>query len=164
VIVSLIVAMDRERGIGLVGAVPLHLSEDLKNFKRLTMGHHLIVGRVTYESIGRPLPGRKMVVVTRNPAYQADGCDVVSSLEAALELARRRGESEAFVGGGAQIFAAALPMAERIYLTEVDAQAQADTWFPDFDRSAWEEKESRRFPADADNDHPFTIRVLDRIA
>jgi dihydrofolate reductase len=136
-IVSLIVAMDEQGGIGLQGRVPWHLATDLKHFKALTMGHHLVVGRKTFVSIGRPLPGRHMIVVTRNPDFQAESCLVAHSLEAALDLARGRGESEAFIGGGAEIYAQALPLADQIYLTQVHTVVQADTFFPDFDRSAW---------------------------
>src|SRR5512139_3630480 len=108
--ISLIVAMDEERGIGKGGKVPWHLKADLQRFKALTMGHHLIVGRKTWESIGRPLAGRVMVIITRSPVYRPENCPdcvVVDSLDAALEVARQAGEQEAFIGGGGEIFAQA---------------------------------------------------------
>ncbi|MBW8010620.1 MAG: dihydrofolate reductase [Chloroflexi bacterium] len=161
-IVSLIVAVSENGGIGKDGQIPWHLSDDLKNFKRITMGHHLIMGRVTYESIGKPLPGRNLVVVTGNPDYHAEGCDVVPSLESGLKLARERGEEEAFVGGGAMLYGEALEQAQRIYFTRVHAEVQADTFFPEFDESAWVEIESTHHPSDERNEYAFTYRVLER--
>src|SRR5258705_13468136 len=100
--------MDEQGGIGLKGKLPWRLSSDMKRFRELTMGHHIIVGRKTFESIGKALPGRHTIIVTRNPQFRAEGCFVVRSLEEALDLARARGESEAFVCGGAQIYAEAV--------------------------------------------------------
>jgi len=108
VIISLIVAMDEERGIGVEGRLPWHLPADLKRFKSLTMGHHLIMGRKTYESIGSPLPGRTMIIVTRNPSYQPDGCMVARSLDTAIEFARMDLENEVFIIGGADLFEQAI--------------------------------------------------------
>jgi dihydrofolate reductase len=162
VIVSLIAAVSQNGGIGLDGGVPWHLTDDLKNFKRVTMGHHLIVGRVTYESIGRPLPGRTMLVVSRDPDYEAPGCEVVSSLEEALALAEERGEDEAFVAGGAQIYALAMPLAIRMYYTEVRADVEADTFFPEFDAAEWVEVEAVEHAAGEGNDFDFIIKVLEK--
>lgn len=161
-IVSLIVAMDRERGIGVNGRLPWRLSADMKRFRELTMGHHLIVGRKTYESIGKPLPGRQMIVVTRAPDYRAEGCLVVHSLDEALALAGGRGESEVFIGGGAQIYAQAMERADRLYLTSVAATVAADTFFPEFDETAWRVAETRYQPADERNQFPFTFQLLVR--
>ncbi len=160
-IVSIIVAVSENGGIGKDGKIPWHLSDDLKNFKRVTMGHHLIIGRVTYESIGKPLPGRKMVVLSSNPDYKAEGCDVVPSLQTALDLAQERGEDEAFVGGGARLYAEALESAERIYFTRVHADVEADTFFPEFDENSWIEMESVHHPADERNQFAFTYKVLE---
>jgi dihydrofolate reductase len=162
VIISLLVAMDERRGIGVDNRLPWRLSADLQRFKALTMGHHLIMGRRTYESIGRPLPGRTTVVLTRNPAFRPEGCLVAGSLEAALALAEGRGETEAFVVGGSAVFAAALPLAQRIYLTQVHALTPADVFFPAFDRSAWVEREMVYQPADEKNEYAFTFRLLER--
>ena len=161
-IISLLVAMDERRGIGKDGKLPWHLSSDLKRFRELTMGHHIIVGRKTFESIGKPLPGRRTIVVTRNADLRPEGCQVAASVEAAIETARINAENEAFVIGGADVYAQALEIADRVYLTEVHAEVDADTFFPEFDRSAWTEKECLYQPADEKNQHACTFRVLER--
>jgi dihydrofolate reductase len=161
VIISLIVAMDEGRGIGIDGHLAWHLSADLKRFKSITMGHHLIMGRKTYDSIGRPLPGRTMIVVSRNPEFQAEGCLMAHSLEEALDLARQGGESEVFIIGGGEIFAQALGLAERMYLTQVHATTEADVFFPEFDGDDWIEIKSEEHEADARNDHPTTFKILE---
>jgi dihydrofolate reductase len=161
-IISLIVAMDEGRGIGLHGILPWHLSADLQHFKALTMGHHLIIGRKTYEAIGRPLPGRKMIVATRSSQFQIKGCLVANSLEQALNWARESGESEAFVGGGAQIFAQVLPLANCMHLTQVHARLECDAFFPPFEEKDWIEKACLFHPQDEKNTHSFTYRLLER--
>lgn len=162
-IISLIVAMDRQRGIGLEGGLPWHLSSDLKRFKTLTMGHHLIMGRKTYESIGKPLPGRTMIVISRNPDYTAEGCIVVPSLEEALVRARLEGQEEVFVIGGGEIFQQILPMADRIYLTEVHAITEADVFFPDFSLDGWQVLESSFVPSGPKDDFDSTYKLLERV-
>ena len=161
-IISLLVAMDERGGIGMDNRLPWHLSADLKRFKALTMGHHVIMGRKTYASIGRPLPGRIMVIITRSPDYWAEGCQVVHSLEESLDLARQAGETEAFVIGGGQIFAQALPLAERIYLTRVHTVAEADVFFPEFDERDWSIQTVSEVPADEKNQFSTTYMVLDK--
>lgn len=161
-IVSIIVAMDSQGGIGKDNRLPWRLSSDLKRFKELTMGHHLILGRKTFESIGRPLPGRTMIVVSRNAEYRAADCIIAHSVEQALQLAAAAGESEAFVGGGAEIYRAALPSADRIYLTEVEAAVAADTFFPELDRSGWRETKTVTQSADEKNQFATVFRVLER--
>jgi len=160
VIVSIIAAMDRKRGIGFDNKLPWRLSADLKRFRDLTMGHHIIVGRKTFESIGRSLPGRRMIVVTRNRNFKAEGCDVAHSVEDATRLARERGESELFICGGAEIYAESIGIADRMYLTFVDAEVAADTFFPEFDGREWIERESSYQPADEKNQYPFIFRLL----
>ena len=160
--ISLIAALDRRRGIGKDNQLPWRLPGDLKRFRELTMGHHLIVGRKTYESIGKPLPGRTLIVVTRNKTYQAEGCTVVHSLADALALAGSHGESEAFIGGGAELYAQALALADRLYLTRVDAEVEADTFFPAWDEQAWTLVEERTHPADENHASPFTFQTLQR--
>jgi dihydrofolate reductase len=162
VIISIIAAMDRRRGIGVDNKLPWRLSADLKRFRELTMGHHVIVGRKTFESIGRPLPGRRMIVVTRDRNYKAEGCDLAHSVEDATRMARERGESEVFICGGAEIYAQSIEVADRMYLTFVDAEVEADTFFPQFDESEWVERESFYQPADEMNQYPFTFRELVR--
>jgi dihydrofolate reductase len=162
VIVSLIVAADENDGIGWRGEIPWHLRTDLQRFKALTMGHHILMGRKTYESIGRPLPGRHMVVITRNPDYQAESVHVVGSLEQALAFAHSRNEAEVFVIGGGEIFRQALPLVDRIYFTLVHTQACADVFFPQLDASEWLTSREETFPADEYNDYVHTFRILER--
>jgi dihydrofolate reductase len=162
VIVSIIAAMDKKRGIGVDNKLPWRLSADLKRFRDLTMGHHIIVGRKTFESIGKPLPGRRMIVVTRDSAYKAEGCDVAHSVEDATRLARERGESEAFICGGAEIYAQSIAIVDRMYITFVDAEVRADTFFPEFEELEWNEQESFYQPADEKNQYPFTFKLLVR--
>jgi dihydrofolate reductase len=163
-IISIIVAMDEKGAIGRDNRLPWHLSDDLKRFKATTIGHHIIMGRKTYESIGKPLPGRTNIVVTRNPAYQAKGCRIAHSLEEALEIARENGEEEVFVTGGRELFAQALDIADRIYLTRVHADVPANVYFPDFDENDWSEKDSFHHEADEKNEHAFTVKLLERRA
>lgn len=161
-IISLIVAMDERRGIGKSGKLPWHLSSDMKRFRELTMGHHMIVGRKTFESIGRALPGRQTIIVTRNAGFKPEGCFVVGSVHDAIALARKRGETEVFVIGGSEIYSSALDAADRIYLTEVHAETDADTFFPEIDPEAWIEKEKSHQPADDRNQYAFTFRQLEK--
>jgi len=162
VIISIIAAMDRNRGIGVDNKLPWRLSIDLKRFRELTMGHHIIVGRKTFESIGKPLPGRRMIVVTRDLNYKDEGCDVAHSVEDAINLARERCENEVFICGGGEIYAQTIGVADRIYLTLVDAEVAADTFFTEFDQREWSEQESSYQPADEKNQYPFTFKLLVR--
>ena len=158
--VSLIVAMAKNRVIGANNAIPWHLPAELKMFKSITMGHHIVMGRKTWESIGRLLPGRTTVVVTRRRDYSVPGAIVADSLESAL--AACRGDDEVFVIGGAELFAAALPRADRIYLTLVDADVAGDVLMPEFDLGAWRERSAQSFRADAKNPLDYTLTVYDR--
>lgn len=135
---ALIAAVAANGVIGSDNALPWRLPEDLKRFKALTLGHPVIMGRRTFESIGRPLPGRRNIVVTRNADWRAEGCETAASLEAALAAAGAAGE-EVFVIGGAQLYAAALPLARRLYLTEIRHAFEGDARFPTLDRGAWQE-------------------------
>jgi dihydrofolate reductase len=126
------------------------------------MGHHLIVGRKTFESIGKPLHGRYMIVITRDQNFQAAGCIIEHSIEAGFAVARERGENELFVVGGAEIYAQTLDAADRLYLTEVHAQVDADTFFPELSRDRWIEKQCIDHSADEKNQYPFTFRLLER--
>jgi dihydrofolate reductase len=159
---SIIVAMSENRAIGLDGDLPWHISPDLKRFKQLTMGHHLIMGRRTFESVRVPLPGRKIIVLTRRPAYEVAGGRAVNALEKALDLAEAAGEDEVFIGGGAEVYARALPLADRIYLTLVHAQIAGDTFFPEIDWNAWLETWREHHPAGEGWRHPFTFIDLAR--
>ena len=161
-IVSLIVAMDERGGIGKGNRLPWRLSADLKRFRELTMGHHIVMGRKTFESIGRALPGRQTVIVTRNPTLEVEDCLIAHSLDEALRLAEGRGETEAFICGGAEIFAQSIERADRLYLTEVHAEVEADTFFPAWDRSLWREAQSVYHPADEKNQYPTTFKLLEK--
>jgi dihydrofolate reductase len=161
-IISLLVAADEEGGIGFENRLPWRLSTDLKKFKELTMGHHLIMGRKTYESIGRALPGRTSIVITRNRSYKGDGVLVTHSLPGALELAQNAGEDEAFVIGGGEIFFQALTIAHRIYLTRVHGVVEADVYFPVLEMDEWVEEHSEFHAPDEKNEFPFTFIVLSR--
>jgi dihydrofolate reductase len=166
VTVSLIAAMDRTRGIGIDNRLPWRLSADLRRFRELTMGHHIIVGRKTFESIGRALPGRRTIIVTRNENYQRpeENLSIVHSVKEAIDLARERGETEVFVCGGAEIYARTLGLADRLYLTFVETEADADVFFPEWDESEWEVRESVYQSADEKNQFPFLFKLLCRIA
>lgn len=157
---SLVVAMARSRVIGRDNRLPWRLPADLAYFKQVTMGHPVVMGRRTYESIGKPLPGRLNIVLSRDPAFRAPGCTVVSSLDEAWQAAGDAGEVS--VIGGTSIFSEALATADRIHLTEVDADVPGDTWFPEFDRAEWREREVSRHAADDRHAYPFRIVVLDR--
>jgi dihydrofolate reductase len=161
---SLIVAVARNGVIGHQGQLPWHLSADLKRFKSLTMGHHLVMGRKTYESIGKPLPGRISLVLSRSTPPAADSREnltYVRSLAEALELAS--GDEEAFVIGGADVFVQALPQADRLYVTWVEADVPGDTLLPPIDLSDWRLVEETAVPADAKNDYPTRFCVYDRV-
>jgi dihydrofolate reductase len=151
---ALIVAMAEDRVIGVDGGLPWRLSADLKRFKALTMGKPMIMGRKTYDSIGRPLPGRANIVVSGNPEFAAEGVISVRTVAAALRraeaIAAADGVDEIMVIGGAAIYAATLPHADRIYLTEVHQTVDGDTRFPEFDRASWREVDRTDRPASGD--------------
>lgn len=152
--------MDRNRLIGRDNRLPWHLSADLKRFKRMTMGKPIVMGRKTHESIGNPLTGRTNIVVTGNPAYRAPGCVVVPSLAAAIDAARDA--EEIMIIGGAALYEQAVPLAHRIYLTEVQASFAGDTWFPLIDWDAWEVKQRDAHGADENNPHPYAFVLLEK--
>ena len=158
---TLVVAMARNRVIGRDNQLPWRLPDEIAYFKKVTMGHPIVMGRRTYESIGRPLPGRMNIVVTHNRGYAAPGCTVVGSLD---EAWRAAGDAdEVCVIGGTSLFRESLPIADRIHLTEVEAEVPGDTYFPDFDRGQWRETEIERHAADARHAYPFRILRLDRV-
>jgi dihydrofolate reductase len=173
--VSALVAMARNRVIGFKNALPWHLPPDLKRFKSLTMGHPIIMGRKTYESIGRPLPGRISIIVTRQADYQAPGAIVVDSLTQALQAGDAEAQqhshsrsdqgAEAFIIGGAEIFRQALPFCDRIYLTEIQADFEGDILFPELHLEEWVEILRERYRWDAGGDSgalDYHFVMLDR--
>ena len=135
--ISMIVAMAENRAIGKNNDLPWHLPEDLRHFKALTMGKPMIMGRKTFESIGRPLPGRRTIVVTRNMDWHTEGVDVADSLEGAIQMAEMA--EEIMIVGGAQIYTQAMPHTDRLYVTEVALEVDGDAFFPEFDRREWRE-------------------------
>ncbi len=143
----MIVAVADDGAIGLRGKLPWRIPEDLKFFKTATMGHAIIMGRKTWDEVGKPLPGRRNIVVSRQPGLQLPGAEVVASLDDAIALARQT-DDEPFVIGGGAIFAAALALATKIYWTEVHKKVEADTYFPPFDRTGWRETSRRRGESD----------------
>lgn len=161
-IVSLIVAVADNGVIGRENALPWRLSSDLRRFKAITMDKPIIMGRKTYESIGKPLPGRTNIVVTRNPAYRAEGVLVTDSLPSALAAAKSAGADETVVIGGSAVYAAAMPLATRLYLTEVHAECDGDARFPAWDPAAWREVSREVIAADDTNEFPTTFRILER--
>lgn len=159
--ISLIVAMDENGLIGAGGGMPWHLPDDLRHFKRTTMGKPIFMGRRTFESIGRALPGRDNIVLSRDPDYRAEGCRTVTSFKQARELVCGQ-TNEIVVIGGAQIYALALPKAHRIYLTRIHELFEGDTYFPVLDCDQWEQVSRERVAADARNPYPHSFIVLRR--
>lgn len=159
-------AMDRNRVIGLGNTLPWRLPRDMQHFQRTTMGHPVIMGRRTFESMKAPLPGRTNIVLTRQTDFERAGVVVVSDLPAAIDRARAQceidGRDEAFITGGAGVYEAGLVIADRLYITDVDASVEGDTYFPEFDRSAWRVVSSQSHPADEANTFAFTISLLER--
>jgi len=164
--ISLIVAMAENRVIGRDGGMPWHLSGDLKYFKKVTMGCPMVMGRKTYESIGRPLPGRLNIVVTRDRSYSPDGVSVVNSLDEALEAAQTRakedGVEDVMVVGGGQIYADTISRADRVYLTEVHAEVDGDTIFPALSDSEWREVFRDARPENVEGEPAYSFVILDR--
>jgi dihydrofolate reductase len=162
---ALIWAMSQNRVIGRNNALPWYLPEDLKYFKQITMGKP-IMGRKTWESIGRPLPGRTNIVITRDPSFAAEGVKVVHSLDEAIRMAEKicliNGSDEAVVMGGAEIYALALPRADRLYMTQVHAEVHGDAFFPEFDLDSWEELGREDFKASGANPYDYSFVVLER--
>ena len=159
---SLIAAVADNGVIGAAGDIPWRLPEDWKRFKATTLGHHLLMGRLTWESIGKPLPGRTTVVISRGRPELPEGVHLASSLDRAIEIAAEAAETEVFVAGGAGIYRLALPRADRLYLTRVHAAIEGDTLFPEWDQREWELVASDRHQADERHAWAFTFQVFDR--
>jgi len=159
-IISIIVAMDSNCAIGIDNRIPWHLSADLQNFKKITMGKPILMGRKTFESIGRPLPGRENIVITRNSEYRPSGCSVYHSIEAALIDCRQA--EELVVIGGVSFYRAMLPIAHRIFMTRIHKEFAADTFFPEFDRTAWREVQRLDINDDASVEFAYSFIVLEK--
>ena len=159
-IISIIVAMDTNGVIGKDGKLPWHLSADLKHFKAITMGKPIVMGRKTHESLGRVLPGRENIVITRNNNYQAPGCTVLHSLDDVFVHCRNA--DEIIIMGGAELYVQILDRANRIYLTEVHAEVSGDTYFPAYDGDQWREVQRQDFRADEKNRYDYSFVILER--
>ena len=151
--------MDENRLIGSNNDLPWHLPADLQRVKQLTTGHAIILGRKNYESIGRPLPNRKNIVITTNPDYEAPGCIVVNSIDAAIDAAE--GE-DIYIFGGARIYEQMFDLAERMYLTLIHATFEGDTWFPEYKPDDWEVIEQQDFSADDKNKYEYSFVTLEK--
>lgn len=154
--------MAKNRVIGAHNEIPWRLPGDLKLFKSITMGHHIIMGRNTWDSIGRLLPGRTTVIVSRQRDFQVQGAIVRGSLEEAVTACGS--DDEIFVIGGGQLYAAALPHANRIYLTTIDADVEGDTYMPEFDLTQWREYSAQNFSADSKNPYNYRLTLYDRVS
>lgn len=160
--ISLIVAKSQNNVIGKDNKLPWHLKDDLQNFKKLTMGHHILMGRKTFESIGKPLPGRMSLVLSSEAKPVQENLVWFTSIWRAIKYAERAGESELFIIGGEKIFKSALAIADRIYLTEINAEVEGDTYFPPLSLKNWNNVSEQSFEKSAENDYPFTVKILDR--
>jgi len=159
--ISIVVAYAANRVIGSGGKIPWRLPEDLKRFKALTMGHHIVMGRKTWESIGRLLHGRKHIIISRRPGYQVPGASVVDSITAAIAAAGD--DSDIFIIGGGEIYALVLPIADRILATEIDGKYEGDTYFPELAKGIWRET-MRENCEDAASGHRYCFVTLERRA
>lgn len=162
-LVSAIVATAHDRVIGKDNQIPWYLPADLTYFKRTTLDHHIIMGRNCYHSIGRPLPKRTNIVVTRDPFFVGDGILVAHSIEEALGIAFDHGETEAFIIGGGEIYRHSVDLWDKLYLTEVDLHAAGDVFFPELDWSEWRETWREAHEPDGKNEYPYVFRHLERI-
>ncbi len=158
-IISLLLAASENNVIGKDNTLPWHLPNDLKYFKNLTWGLPILMGRKTFDSIGKPLPGRKCIVITRQQGWQHDGVEVVHAIDDAVQKAQALGAKEIFVIGGAEIFNAALAQADRIYLTRIHRQFDGDVFFPDIDEAVWQLSSSRFCEKDEKNQYNHTYQV-----
>ncbi len=157
---SLIVAMATNRTIGINKKMPWHLSADLKQFKKITMGHPIIMGRKTFESIGRPLPGRQNIIISRDINYQQEGCVVFNDLDSAVQHCSE--QDEVFVIGGATLYKVTLERADRLYITQINQAFEGDTWFPEIDAADWREVAREDINNDASVDFKYSFLTYDR--
>lgn len=163
-IISLIVVADEHNGIGKNNQLLCHLPADLKYFKQTTTGHHIVMGRKTYDSVGKPLPSRVNIVITRNSLLSIPGCVVVADLQQAISYAAENGETELFITGGGTIYEQAIGIANRIYLTRIHHNFEADTFFPVIEPTMWKELSSEFNEQDEKNKYDYTFQVLERLS
>lgn len=161
--VSIIAAVANNNVIGRDNKLPWHMPGDLKWFKKLTTGHHVLMGRKTFQEFSKPLPGRVNVVITRNPNWFAEGVAIARSLDEAISKAEAAGDTEIFVIGGAEIFAQVLHRADRMYITRIHAEPEGDTFFPEFDDvNEWKLVDSEHLEADEKNAYPYSFLIYER--
>ena len=160
--ISIIVAKASNHVIGLNNEIPWHLSADLKKFKKITMGHPILMGRKTYESIGRPLPGRRNIIISRNVDYEQTGCLVFNQVEEAVNACQKQGEEELFVIGGASLYEEMLPKANRLYLTQIHKEFEGDTFFPYINEQDWKEVARENVDSDKTVDFKYSFLALER--
>jgi len=165
-IISAIAAVSRNFVIGRNNDLPWNLPDDMKFFMQTTKGHHCIMGRKNYDSIPekfRPLPNRTNIVVTRQKAFRAPGCIVVNSIERAVEIAQSNGETEVFIIGGADIYRSSMPITQRMYLTEIQAEVHGDVFFPSFNKTEWKEIKRIHHPADEKHAYAFDFVIYEKL-
>ncbi|MGY3914446.1 type 3 dihydrofolate reductase [Aeromonas australiensis] len=160
--ISMIAAMAHDRVIGKDNQMPWHLPADLAHFKRVTLGKPVLMGRKTFESIGRPLPGRRNLVLSRNSDYRVDGVEMISSLEEVISRLQGEGVEELMVIGGGYLYEQLLPKADCLYLTRIDLVVEGDTRFPAFDDGQWQRIACESHPADEKNPHPYSFETWQR--
>ena len=161
--ISQIVAISENRAIGKDNDLIWRLPADIKHFKEVTMGHCMLMGRKNFESIGRPLPGRTTIIVTRDTNYKMEGCHVVNSIESGIELAKSLNEQELMVIGGGEIYNQTLSITQKLYLTEVHERFDADTFYPEIDDKDWKLVEEESFQKDEKNPFDYTFKTLERL-
>jgi len=162
--ISLIVAISKNRAIGIDNQIPWYLPADLKYFKKTTLGHHILMGRKSFLSIGKPLPGRTNLVLTRNPFFTAGGISVVHNLEEGLNAAETAGENELFIIGGGDIYRQSLELADKLYITEVDLEVEGDTFFPEINNEDWQLVSEDHHEADERNKWNYCFKIYERIS
>jgi len=161
--ISLIVAMDKNKVIGVNNQLPWHLPADLKYFKKVTTGHPIVMGRKTRDSIGRNLPNRENVIITRNPDYQCEDCTVLHSIDEFYEWSNAHAEDEIFIIGGAELFSETIKKTDRLYITKIDAEFEGDTFFPALDWQEWQVVSEQKGIVDEKNIYPHTFFVYERV-
>jgi dihydrofolate reductase len=161
-IISAIAAIAKNNVIGYNNDIPWNMPKDMKFFMRTTTGHHIIMGRKNFESLGRPLPRRTNIVITRNPFYISTGCIIVHSLEEALSVAKENGEEEVFIIGGGIVYDQAMDYLDKIYLTEIDIEVEGDVFFPQVDETIWKETSAKVSPANEKNKADMIFKVFER--
>lgn len=160
--ISCIVAIAHNNVIGKDNDIPWYLPADLKYFKKTTLGHHIIMGRKCYQSIGRPLPKRTNIILTRDPYFIVSNCLVTHSIPEALEIAHQNGEEEAFIIGGAKVYEQSIELWDKLYLTKVDLEVEGDVYFPQLDYSQWQLISEEHHKSDEKNDHDYSFLVYER--